>query len=237
MKTEKVLSTKQRDQAEATLSSLIIQNGISYDNPFLFTRTGLLAKFLFMSEIYKEIENIPGNILEVGCWYGQTSIIFENLRAIYEPFNFTRRIVSFDTFDGYNETSGLNIASDEIEKYNVGDNWLNTLEQIQNSHKAINNSHTIFHNVAGDVTTTLPDFLKATDEPVALAYFDIATYETLKTTFSLLEERMTAGGIFVIDDYGPQYAGVSKYIMESKLNKKYKIEHAKKYKSKLVVRF
>jgi predicted O-methyltransferase YrrM len=215
----------------------MISCGNAYDNPFLYVRTGLLAKLLVYSEIYKEIVNIPGNILEIGCWYGQSSIIFENLRAIYEPFNFTRRIVSFDTFSGYNEVTGLNIAKEEVDKYKVGNGWLGDLAEIQAAHKIVNRSHTDFLNVPGDITLTLPNFLERVKEPVSLVYFDIATYDTLKVAFDLLSPRITKGGIFVLDDYGTQYQGVHKYIIENDLHKKYSITHAEKYKNKVLIHF
>ena len=40
-------------------------------------------------------------ILEFGTRFGHNLVVFENLRAIYEPFNKTREIVGFDTFEGY----------------------------------------------------------------------------------------------------------------------------------------
>lgn len=237
MSSEKILATKERSEAEKLLERKMITHGNAYDNPFLYVRTGLLAKFLVYSEIYEKILNVPGNILEIGCWYGQSSIIFENLRAIYEPFNFSRRIVSFDTFTGYNETSGLNITKEEVDKYKVGNNWLECLEDLQNAHKIINRSHTVFNNVSGDISITIPNYLESFEEPISLVYFDIATYDTLKIAFELLSPRITAGGLFVLDDYGTQYQGVHKYIIENELHKKYTIRHAEKYKNKVLIHF
>ena len=237
MTSERLLLTQERINAENLLQNKMLAHRNAYDNPFLYIRTGLLAKILVYSEIYETILNVPGNIIEVGCWYGQSSIIFENLRAIHEPFNFSRRIVSFDTFSGYNETTGLSISKEEIDKYKVGEGWLEELGDIQSSHKKINLSHTIFENVPGDISITLPNYLKKIDEPVSLVYFDIATYETLKIAYELLSPKLTKGGLFVLDDYGTQYQGVHKFIMENELHKKYEIRHADKYKNKVLIQF
>lgn len=67
----------------------------------LFMRSSALTKILFVHELYSLIKDIPGVIMEFGCWWGQNLILFENLRAIYEPFNQARRIIGFDTFQGY----------------------------------------------------------------------------------------------------------------------------------------
>ena len=69
--------------------------------PGLYMRSSALAKILFIDEAYKLIIDKPGIIVEFGTWWGQNLILFENLRAIYEPFNQSRRIVGFDTFTGY----------------------------------------------------------------------------------------------------------------------------------------
>ena len=72
-----------------------------FSNFGLFLKTSSLAKILFLNEIYEHISTIPGDIVEFGSWWGQNLITFENLRAIYEPFNKNRHIIGFDTFSGY----------------------------------------------------------------------------------------------------------------------------------------
>jgi len=67
----------------------------------LFLRGSLLARILAIADIYKLIVDIPGAIFDVGTWRGQTAVVCENLRAIFEPLHFNRRIVCFDTFEGY----------------------------------------------------------------------------------------------------------------------------------------
>ena len=72
-----------------------------FSNFGLFMKTSALVKILFLNEIYEHISTIPGDIIEFGVWRGQNMITFENLRAIYEPFNKNRHIIGFDTFTGY----------------------------------------------------------------------------------------------------------------------------------------
>lgn len=233
MKTERLIMSSAREKSETLLREMSESLNLSHDNPYLFVRTGLIAKLFFYKEIYEIIESVPGNIVEVGSWFGQTSVLFENIRAIIEPFNYSRKIISFDTFDGYNETSGLNIGNEEILKYKVGDNWVDLLGKIQEAHKSINNSVSLFHNIKGDIRETIPKYLKENSEPIALVYYDIATYETLKFTFNTLFPYISKGGVFVFDDYGHQYEGVNKFIIEQGINKKYQLIHSKYYKSKV----
>ncbi len=159
--------------------------------------------------------------------------MFENIRAIIEPFNYSRKIISFDTFDSYKKISGLNIAKEEILKYQVRKNWVDDLNKIQEAHKLINNSATKFVNVKGDIRETLVKFFDENHETLSLVYYDIATYETLKLSFNALLPFISKGGVFVFDDYGYQYEGVNKFLIEQKVNKNYSLKHSKYYKSKV----
>jgi hypothetical protein len=85
----------------------------------LYMRSSALTKILFINELYEIILDIPGVIMEFGIWWGQNLILFENLRAIYEPFNRSRRIIGFDTFRGYPEISEKDVPSDTIKRGGV----------------------------------------------------------------------------------------------------------------------
>lgn len=238
MGTERILSTENRLNAEANLKDAMRSDSVdAFNNPYLFARTGLLSKFLVMDDLYRKILDVPGNIIEVGSWFGQSSVIFENLRAIHESFNITRRIISLDTFNGYIEKSGLEITDSEIDKYNTPHDWLEDLELIQESHKVINNSSTNFINKRGDVRETLPEILKELQEPIAMVYYDIATHDTLESTFNAILPYVGKGTIFVFDDFGPQYKGVNDFLMKNKIFQKYKVKHCDFYKSKLYLTF
>src|SRR5438876_6491073 len=67
----------------------------------LYMRSSALVKFLVLNELYQLILDVPGVIMEFGTWWGQNLVVFENLRAIYEPFNKMRRVIGFDSFRGY----------------------------------------------------------------------------------------------------------------------------------------
>lgn len=233
MKTERLMTSSGRKKSEEFLKDSGESLNLFHDNPYLFVRTGLIAKLFFFKELYEMIQSVPGSLVEVGCWYGQSSILFENIRAIIEPFNYSRKIISFDTFDGYKETTGLNISENEILKYLVEDNWIKSLNLLQKAHKTINNSASKFVNIKGDIRETIPDYFNKHHEPIALAYYDIATYDTLKVTFNTLLPQISRGGVFVFDDYGYQYEGVNQFLMDHDVTKKYRLIHSKYYKSKV----
>ena len=49
----------------------------------LFLRGSLLARIFAIAEIYQRIVPLPGAVLDIGTWRGQTAVVCENLRAIF----------------------------------------------------------------------------------------------------------------------------------------------------------
>src|SRR5690554_3760444 len=61
----------------------------------------VLSRMLYLNELYQQITDVPGVICEFGVQWGATLTQLINLRSIYEPFNHSRTIHGFDTFEGF----------------------------------------------------------------------------------------------------------------------------------------
>ena len=81
----------------------------------LFQKRQELSKVLFLNDIYQKIINVHGSIMEFGCRLGQNLITLSNLRGIYEPYNYNRKIIGFDTFEGFKDISRVDGKDDSIE--------------------------------------------------------------------------------------------------------------------------
>lgn len=209
-------------------------------NPALYIRSSVLAKILYINELYEQIINIPGSIVELGCWWGQNLILFENLRAIYEPYNHTRKIIGFDTFEGHLAPSNQDIThtNQEDELYHQARSYyqLNTsdfehITQLLNNHECNNvtghiKKHTI---VKGDATQTLPNYLKTYPSTIiALAYFDMALYTPTKSCLEALLPHLVKGSIIVLDELNSQETpGETIALREIFSLSKYKIKRSK----------
>ncbi|MDQ5937033.1 MAG: hypothetical protein QG574_4392 [Cyanobacteriota bacterium erpe_2018_sw_21hr_WHONDRS-SW48-000092_B_bin.40] len=167
----------------------------------LFIRGSLLARILATAEIYKEIVEIPGIILDLGTWRGQTAVLCENFRAIYEPLNFNRRIVCFDTFEGYQGFCSKDKPTElhREETYSLTKSYADFLSDLLVLHEQ---SNAMGHNnhkhkvVTGDCRETLPGFFADNpNELVALAFFDLNCYEPTQAAFEAVFERLVTGGI------------------------------------------
>ena len=60
-----------------------------------------LISFLSKSELFKKIINIHGAIIEGGVLFGGSTMAWAHFSSIYEPINLARKIVGFDTFEGF----------------------------------------------------------------------------------------------------------------------------------------
>lgn len=172
----------------------------------LYMRSSALAKILFVNELYEMIKDIPGDIMEFGIWWGQNIILFENLRAIYEPFNQNRKIIGFDTFKGYPGISSKDKASETIKAggYTVSKHYRPYLEKLLAYHESNNVlSHIKKHIlIEGDASKTVPQYFKKNPETiVALAYFDLALYKPTKKCFQAIEPHLIKGSVIMLDEF------------------------------------
>src|SRR5437879_5805823 len=51
----------------------------------LYLRSTVVAKILYLDELYTNIMHLPGVIMEFGCWWGANLALFSSLRAVHEP--------------------------------------------------------------------------------------------------------------------------------------------------------
>lgn len=198
----------------------------------LFMRSSLIAKLLHFNEAYKRIINIPGAIMEFGVWWGQNLALFENLRAVYEPYNHARRIIGFDTFEGYPEPSDRDIKSETLTVggYTVSENYEDYLEKILACHENENVMSQIKKTrlVKGDASATIQKYLEKHPETVvAMACFDMALYEPTRDVLKALKPHLVKGTMLVFDEfYSDEFPGETLAIRETLGTDTYRIERS-----------
>ena len=60
-----------------------------------------VARFIARTRLFEEILEVNGSIVECGVFSGAGVFSWLHLSSIFEPYNYTRRIIGFDTFDGF----------------------------------------------------------------------------------------------------------------------------------------
>lgn len=202
-------------------------------NAGLYLRSSAIAKLLFLNELYEMILDAPGIIMEFGVWYGQNIAVFENLRAIDEPFNQTRRIVGFDTFSGYASVTERDRASEVITGggYALAADYPDDLRAVIAYHEQNNvlghiRKHTI---VVGDVVETAPAYFQEyPGDVVALAYFDLATYKPTKVCLDAVLPHTVPGSVLLMDELNfREYDGASIAFKGVFAGRRYRIRKSK----------
>src|SRR5690242_3518646 len=194
-------SLEARVELFSLLKSYSASEGEAERSLGLFLRGSLLARIFAIRELYEKIVMKPGIVVDLGTWRGQTAVLCENLRAILEPLHFNRRIVCFDTFEGYVGFSNQDKATDlhKDGTYRVGaeySEYLSALLVLHEKNNAMGHNHGKHRVIKGDCGVTLPQYLNEHEnEMVALAFFDLNSYDRTETAFQHICERLVPGGV------------------------------------------
>jgi hypothetical protein len=200
----------------------------------LYMRSSYLASILFMDEMYRQIINVPGVIMEFGIWWGANLTLLQSLRGVYEPYNYTRRVIGFDTFEGY---PGTMKEEDKNSKYlfkgnySVSENYQEYLDELMDYHESENvmPHKKKYELVKGDVTVTLPRYLEQNPQTIiSMAYFDMGLYAPTKAALQAIIPYLTKGSILVMDELNfPDMPGETIAVREVLGLDKYRITRSK----------
>lgn len=171
-----------------------------------YLRSSLLAKILYLNEVYQQIVTIPGIVVEFGVWWGANLALFESFRSVYEPYNWTRKVVGFDTFDkgypGISEKDGTSSYA-AVGGYAVSEKYEDYLTRLLDAHEADNvMSHIKKHElVKGNVVETVDKYLEKNPQTIiAMAYFDLALYEPTKKCLEAIKPHLVRGSVLAMDE-------------------------------------
>jgi len=171
----------------------------------LFLNRQTLSRIFFMHELYQRIIPVHGIVVEFGVKWGQNLALFSSFRGMYEPYNWTRKIVGFDTFSGFPSVSKEDGDSVVIAKgsYSVVEGYENYLDSVMAYHEFESpvNHISKYELIKGDATVTLEKYLHEHPETIiALAYFDFDIYEPTKKCLNLIKSHLTKGSVIGFDE-------------------------------------
>lgn len=172
--------------------------------PLYLTRSSV-SHVLFMADLYRQALNVHGDILEFGTRWGRNLALFLSLRNTLEPHNYARRVIGFDTFEGFASLSSEDGGDPILKDGNlaVSRSWEHTLEDLLSQHEALGPRPSVkrFELVKGDVVETFPAWLDRHPESlVALAYFDMDIYRPTREALTALLPRLTCGSVLGFDE-------------------------------------
>lgn len=188
-----------------------------------------MARFLCKHALFQKILPVNGAVVECGVFNGAGLFAWAQLSNIYEPVNYNRKIIGFDTFAGF-----PNVAAEDtntVLQPQIGDVRGETLESLQRSVEKYNLERHLAHIpnvefVQGDFQVTAEKYLDDNKHLlVSLLYLDFDLYGPTKKALELFLPRMSKGALVCFDELNcPHFPGETTAMLEMLDMRRYKLE-------------
>lgn len=183
-----------------------------YENGFYATAdASRFSKFITHLEFFKQTATVRGEILEFGIFKGNSFFRWIKFRDLLEQTS-SRKVIGFDIFGDFPEAKyegDKQRRDDFVEETNGGKSI--SLEEM----KELLDKQALSKNVElikGDILVTLKNYLEKNPHlKVSLLHIDVDLYEPVKEILEQLYDRVSTGGIIILDDYGT-FAGTNKAV-------------------------
>ena len=187
-----------------------------------YTMTGVDKQYaLYLATRHVVKHDIAGAIVECGVWRGGSMHVVA--RTLLEIGDTSRELYLFDTFDGMTPPTDKDVTYDGkpvadllSSRPRTAKIWaVATLADVQQGFAEIPYPGERVHFVQGPVESTLPG--QAPDR-IAILRLDTDWYESTRHELVTLYDRLSPGGVLIIDDYGSYQgarAAVEEFIEET----------------------
>jgi hypothetical protein len=189
-----------------------------------------LTNFLARYEIFRRVLEIQGSIIECGVLHGGGLMAWAQFSSIFEPTNHQRRIVGFDTFNGFPKLSKQDRSSESPQAC-PGGLAVDSYDHLQQCVALFDMNRFVGHVpkvelVRGDATLTIPQHLKENPQLiVSLLYLDFDIYEPTLAALNHFLPRMPKGAVIAFDELNlKDWRGESVAVLETLKLREYRIE-------------
>lgn len=171
-----------------------------------------LRKLFVRYELYKLVENVPGDIIECGVFKGAGWMYWLKVLDLYSRGE-QKRVIGFDTFSSFAdslldyEKESAKAFTDEADFEGVDPDAI-----LDCAKKA---GFTNGELIKGDVLETIPEYVKSNPGfRISLLNLDFDTYHGTKIGLDHFYDLVSPGGIIVFDEYGKRGWGESDAVDE-----------------------
>lgn len=190
------------------------------DNFTKYVRRQKITRFLALYEIFKQILDVKGSIIECGVYHGFGLMTWAQLSAVLEPVNLTRRIYGFDAFTGFPATHEKDRG--RLGQINAGALSANSYDELIKLIKIYDDNRFLGHVfkvelIKGDAVKTIPQFIENNKHLlVSLLFLDFDLYEPTKVAIENFIPRMPKGAIIAFDELdNPLWPGETLALLET----------------------
>jgi hypothetical protein len=165
-----------------------------------------IAKFLTKYELFKRMLNVNGSIIECGVLHGAGLLTWAKLSSIFEPSNHLRRVIGFDTFEGFPSVDVKDTKTGTFNDLQKGGLNGSTYESVEKAISVYDINRPVSHIpkvelVRGDIMQTADDYLSKNPHlVVSMLYLDFDLYEPTKKAIEVFLPRMPKGAVLVFDE-------------------------------------
>jgi len=165
-----------------------------------------MANFMAKYEIFKKILHVNGSIIECGVLYGAGLLTWAKLSSVLEPVNHTRKIIGFDTFEGFPHLHEKDTRTGTSRHLNIQGLKGSAYENILKAVEVYDTNRPLKHIpkveiVKGDICKTAEKYLKENPQlVVSLLYLDFDLYSPTKKALEIFVPRMPKGAIVCFDE-------------------------------------
>lgn len=186
-----------------------------------FTRRMYMSRTLGHFELYKSVASLPGDVIELGVYKGETLLNFAKFMEILNPGDRTKRVIGFDHWKGLQDITEHDGHDEKVN--NVEGGW-----NPQEFHAHLLQLIDLFHRdsfvpkaprielVDGDIRSTVFDYTK--ENPglrISLLHFDCDLYEPTLAGLQAFYPHVVTGGLVLFDEYGlSKWPGESRAVEE-----------------------
>lgn len=182
-----------------------------------------ISRYIALYEIFKNVLSVQGDIIECGVNWGGGLLWFAQISAALEPFNLQRRLVGFDTFEGFPELHVSDISPGAVGKeHKAGGYRADSLDDIRRCRDLYDANRPIGHIqkimlVKGDACDTIPQYLaKNPHTVVSLLHLDFDIYLPTKKAIDHFLPRIPKGGVIIFDEINcPKWPGETTAVIDS----------------------
>jgi len=191
----------------------------------------VISRFLAAHELFKMVLGVKGSIVECGVFRGAGLMTWAQLSAIYEPTNYHREIIGFDSFSGFPAVDAKDMGVMENINAKEGGICADSYDDLKKAVSLYDSNRFLSHVekvklVKGDFLKTGPEFIEKNKHiTVSLLYLDFDIYKPTKEAIKIFLPRMPHGSILAFDEINnPDWPGETTALLEELDLNKYELK-------------
>jgi hypothetical protein len=182
-----------------------------------------VARLLVRYEIFKLAMPANGSIVECGVYSGGGLFAWMHFSSIMEPYNYNRKVIGFDTFEGFPRVhekdlrgTSEHLHAGALQTHKTMVEELSELAALHDTNRPLGHIAKV-DLVKGDACNTIPEYVQSHPHLlISLLYLDFDVYGPTMAALKHLYPRVVKGGIVAFDELNKQdYPGETVALLES----------------------